>query len=189
MGVDDRFVLPRLLALDMRNKEHVQFLERTGRAAQGRVLEIGIRSVRDLLFRGQNVRGVVGIDPSPAMADARCVSTPFPVELPERGSEQLPLDGASVETVVTTWTRCNVGGPPQTLREVRRVLPPGCKLLFVEDRGAADASVRSWQDRLTPHGRASAGGCHLDRKADALVLAAGLRMDSPELAICAGRGR
>ena len=62
-----RHILPRLLALAMRTKELVPYRERVGRAASGRVLEIGIGSALNLPFFGPQVTEVVGVDPSPAL--------------------------------------------------------------------------------------------------------------------------
>lgn len=180
MGVYERFVLPRLLALAMRNRELVPFRQRVGLAASGRVLELGVGSGLNLGFYGPDVTSVVGIDPSPAllrMAEARSRGGRVPVELVEAAGERLPLDDRSVDTVVTTWTMCSVGDPAAALREARRVLRPGGALLFVEHGLAPDPDVRWWQDRLTPAWKRVTGGCHLNRNMDDLVLAAGFRVD------------
>ena len=179
MGVYETFVLPRLLALAMRNKKLVPFRKRVGVAAAGRVLEIGIGSGLNLPFYGSNVRAVVGIDPSAPllrMAQAPSLGAAFPVELLQASSERLPLATRSVDTVVTTWTLCSVADPIQALQEARRVLRPGGALLFVEHGLAPDARVRRWQDALTPAWRRIAGGCHLNRKMDDLIGAAGFRL-------------
>ena len=86
MGIYDRYVLPRLLALAMRNRELVPYRERVGRAAAGRVLEIGIGNALNLPFYGPEVREVVGVDPSPAlvrMAHARQSGLRFPLKVIE----------------------------------------------------------------------------------------------------------
>ena len=180
MGVYERFVLPRLLALAMRHRELVPFRQRVGRAASGRVLELGIGSGLNLGFYGPDVTSVVGLDPSPAllrMAEARSRDAHFPVELVGAVGERLPLDDRSVDTVVTTWTMCSIGDPGEALREARRVLRSGGALLFVEHGRAPDPGVRWWQDRLTPAWRRVAGGCHLNRPIDDLDRAAGFRLE------------
>ncbi|MCB4824863.1 class I SAM-dependent methyltransferase [Roseicella aerolata] len=181
MSIYDRLILPRLIALAMRHGELVPFRQRVGRAATGRVLELGIGSGLNLGFYGPDVTSVVGIDPSPAllrMAEDRSRGARFQVELVEAASERLPLDDRSVDTVVTTWTMCSVGDPIEALREARRALRPGGSLLFVEHGRAPDPGVRWWQDRLTPAWKRVAGGCHLNRPVDDLVRAAGFRLDN-----------
>ncbi|PPQ31564.1 class I SAM-dependent methyltransferase [Rhodopila globiformis] len=180
MNLYDRFILPRLVALAMRNRALVPFRQRIGAAAAGRVLELGIGTGLNLGFYGAGVTTVVGIDPSPAllrMAQGRVQGARVPVELLEATGERLPVADHSVDTVVTTWTLCSVADPAQALREARRVLRPGGALLFVEHGLAPDASVRWWQDRLTPAWQRIGGGCHLNRKPDALIQAAGFRIE------------
>ena len=111
------------------------------------------------------------------MAGARRLNIPFRVDLLEGSAEALPLDDASVDSVVTTWTLCSVADPVRALREARRVLRPGGRLLFVEHGRAPELRVSRWQDRLTPLWKRVAGGCHLNREIDSLVSAAGFRME------------
>jgi ubiquinone/menaquinone biosynthesis C-methylase UbiE len=165
----------------MRNRELLPFRQRVGRAASGRMLELGIGPGLNLGFYGPEVTSVVGIDPSPAlpqMAETRSRGAGILVELVRAAGERLPLDDRSINTVVTTWTMCSVVDPAQALQEARRVLRPGGSLLFVEHGRAPDPNVRWWQDRLTPAWKRFAGGCHLNRAIDHLVVEAGFRLDN-----------
>src|SRR3546814_11231327 len=90
-------------------------------------------------------------------------ATNLPVELLEGSAESVPLEDKSVDTVVTTWTLCTIPDAVRALTEMRRVLKPEGRLLFVEHGRAPDASVRSWPDRLTPLWTHFGGGCHLNR--------------------------
>jgi ubiquinone/menaquinone biosynthesis C-methylase UbiE len=69
-----------------------------------------------------------------------------------------PLQDASADTVVTTWTLCSIPAVLDALHEIRRVLRPTGRLLFVEHGQAPDPNVRWWQDRLTPLWRRIGGG-------------------------------
>jgi hypothetical protein len=63
---------------------------------------------------------------------------------------------------------------------MRRVLKPDGALLFVEHGLSPDPKVARWQACLTPLWRPLAGGCHLDRKIDALIAGNGFRIAALE---------
>ena len=100
----------------------------------------------------------------------------FPVELFCRSADELPFDEQSFDAVVMTWTLCSIADPTQTLAEVKRVLKPDGRLLFVEHGLSSDAKVQEWQHRLTPMWKRIGGGCHLNRKIDDLLRPAGFRI-------------
>jgi SAM-dependent methyltransferase len=104
----------------------------------------------------------------------------MPVSFLEASAEAIPLDKYSVDTIVTTWTLCSISQPGTALAEMRRVLRPGGKLLFVEHGLAPDEVVHRWQDRLTPAWRYISGGCHLNRPIRSMIGAAGFRFDRIE---------
>jgi ubiquinone/menaquinone biosynthesis C-methylase UbiE len=77
--------------------------------------------------------------------------------------ESLPFDDGSFDTVVSTFTLCSIADPERALGEVRRVLVPDGRLLFLEHGLADDPRVQTWQHRLTPFQRVLGCGCELDR--------------------------
>ena len=85
----------------------------------------------------------------------------------------MPFDDATFDTAVTTWTLCSIADPARALREIRRVLKPTGRLIFIEHGRSPDPAIRAWQDRLTPWWRRVAGGCELNRDVDALITAGG----------------
>ena len=150
--------------------------------AHGRVLEIGMGTGRNLPFYDRSrVNRLVGVDPAMQMhhlAQKRSQKAGIPVELMGLSAEQLPTADASFDTVVCTYTLCSIPDAEQALREMRRVLVPGGKLLFCEHGRAPDESVRRWQDRLQPFWGPLAGGCHLGRDIPALLDTAGFVADT-----------
>ena len=188
-GFYDRLILPRLLAVAMRNERLLPYRERIGKAASGRVLEIGIGSALNLPFYSTAVDEVVGVDPSPAllaMAQARRAGIAYPLTVLQGSGEALPVEDKGFDTVVMTWSLCSVADPITVLREARRALRPDGQLLFAEHGQAPDAAVRRWQDRLTPAWKRIAGGCHLNRRMDHLVAAAGFALDRIETGYAGG---
>jgi ubiquinone/menaquinone biosynthesis C-methylase UbiE len=183
MSFYHRHVVPRLVHLAMRQKQHDPFRQRIVGAAEGRVLEIGVGSGLNFPFYGATVTSVIGLEPSPAllrMARSRASSAKAPITLLDASAEAIPLESGSIDTVVTTWTLCTIPNAPLALAEIRRVLRPGGALRFVEHGRAPEPGVARWQDRLDPLWRRIAGGCHLNRKIDALILDNGFRLEALE---------
>lgn len=176
-------ILPCLTDLAMRQRNLAIYRSRVVPAAEGRVLEVGIGSGLNLPFYSDRADCVIGLDPSPgllAMTRKVIGATNLPVELVEGSAESVPLEDKSVDTVVTTWTLCTIPDAVRALTEMRRVLKPEGWLLFVEHGRAPDASVRRWQDRLTPLWKHIGGGCHLNRGIADLIETAGFRIERLE---------
>lgn len=152
--------------------------------AHGRVLEIGIGTGLNLEhYDKARLEKLVGLDPGVEMhrlARKRMDQAGLEVELVSLSAEQIPFEAASFDTVLVTYTLCTIPDPLAALREMRRVLKPGGELIFCEHGKAPDASVRRWQDRLTPAWSKLAGGCHLNRDIPALLAEAGFRCDDLE---------
>lgn len=182
-------VLPHLLNLAMRNKDLEAYRRRLVPAAEGRVLEIGIGSGLNLPFYGPGVTEVVGLDPSAPllrMAGGQAARSGVRARLLEGSAEAIPLEDASFDTVLTTWTLCSVRDAGAALAEIRRVLKPAGHLLFVEHGSAPDAGVARWQDRLTPLWTSIAGGCRLNRPVEALIRRAGFGLPDLRVGYMAG---
>jgi ubiquinone/menaquinone biosynthesis C-methylase UbiE len=180
MSVYRRCVIPWLTHLAMRQTQLVPFRQRVIGAAAGRVLEIGFGSGLNFPLYGGAVDTVIGIEPSSAllnMARPRAAAAAAPIALVDASAETIPLDGRSIDTVVTTWTLCTIANAAQALAEMRRVLRPGGALLFVEHGRAPEPGVARWQDRLDPLWSRLAGGCHLNRKMDDLIGGNGFRIE------------
>ena len=103
----------------------------------------------------------------------------FPVTLLASGAEAIPLESESVDTVVSTWTLCSIPQIEAALLEMRRVLRPGGRLLFMEHGQAPDPDVARLQDRLTPAFRVMAG-CNLNRPIERLITQAGFQFSELE---------
>jgi ubiquinone/menaquinone biosynthesis C-methylase UbiE len=183
MGLYQDWVVPTLIDLSMRNKRLRPYRERVAGAAEGRVLDLGIGSGLNLPFYSRQVGEVFGLDPSTrllARARSKTQGMQTPVHLLEGSAERIPLPDHSMDTIVMTWTGCSIPEIGAALNEIRRVLSPAGRLLFVEHGRAPEQSVARWQDRLDPIWRRFSGGCHLNRRIDDLLSSAGFRIDRLE---------
>ena len=153
------------------------------------MLEIGIGSGLNLPLYCPAVDPVFGIDPSPELLDRarkRIADAHVTVSLVRASAEQLPFADAVFDTLVMTWTLCSIQNPSAALVEMRRVLKSRGRLLFVEHGLSPEPRITRWQRRLTPCWERIGGGCHLDRKMDDLIRAAGFQIDALETGYITG---
>jgi len=180
VGFYSKHILPHLLDLAMRNKEQTRLRAQWIPHARGEVLEVGVGSGLSLPFYSREVQRLRGVDPSlelQRMARKRASGAPFAVEfLLQSAEDPLPISTGSMDTVVLTWTLCSIPNTSRALMEIRRVLRPDGRLLFLEHGRAPDPGVALWQDRITPIWKHIAGGCTLNRKMDELIAAAGFHI-------------
>jgi ubiquinone/menaquinone biosynthesis C-methylase UbiE len=176
MGIYGRYILPRLIDLVMRKESDTAERARLVPLARGRVLEVGFGSGLNLPFYSPSVEKLYGLDLSRELwrlARRRIDAAHVPFEFIPASAEVIPLPEASVDDVIMTWTACSIPDAGRAMREIRRVLRPSGRLLFVEHGHAPDAAVARWQDRLNPVWKRLAGGCNLNRRIDDLVRGAG----------------
>jgi ubiquinone/menaquinone biosynthesis C-methylase UbiE len=190
MGLYAKYVLPVLIDLSMRNKDIAPLRSTWVPLARGEVLEVGIGSGLNLPYYSPEVQRVYGVDPSlelQRIARERTSGGRIPVEfLAQSADKPLPLPDASVDTVVVTWTLCSIPDVSPALQQMRRVLKPDGRLIFIEHGRSTDPRVAAWQERLTPLWRRFTGGCHLNRKVFDVITAAGFRIDKLETAYLPG---
>lgn len=183
-----RRILPWLIDRGMRNRVMTKYRPRVPPQAEGRVLEVGLGAGLNLPFYTTRVEHLFGLEPADYLRDSAAEvadSVPYPVTLLACGAENIPLERASIDTVVSTWTMCSIPDIQAALLEMRRVLKPGGRLLFMEHGQAPDAEVVRLQDRLAPALRLLAG-CNPNRPIERLIADAGFRMTGLERAYLDG---
>ena len=157
--------------------------ERLLASARGRVLEIGAGTGANLPFYREGVETITVAEPEAAMARRlaqRIREQPRAVELVLAPAEQLPLADAQFDTAVSTLVLCTVSDQARALSELRRVLRPGGRLLFIEHVRSDEPRLASWQDRLNSLNRVVGYGCNCNRSTLDAVRAAGFAITSLE---------
>ncbi len=169
----ERHILPYLLDFACGMKAVGRQREKVVPLAEGRVLEVGIGTGLNMQYYDKSRVGkIIGLDPAiqlHRLALKRIDRAGLEVELVGLSAESIPFADASFDSVMITYTLCSIRDPVAALKEMRRVLAPGGKLIFCEHGRAPDESVRRWQKRLQPHWKKIAGGCHLDRNVPLLL--------------------
>lgn len=177
MGFYEERILPRFVDLALSGRQFTKLRAAVASQLEGEVLEVGFGSGRNVPHYPPAVKRVRAVDPAVAgrkLAAKRIAASSVPVEYIGLDGEALPLEDASVDCVLTTWTLCTIPDVGSALTEIRRVLRPGGRLHFLEHGRSPSPKVARWQDRLTPIQRRIAGGCHLNRPINELVSDAGL---------------
>ena len=154
MSFYERYCLPLVLDFACGLKPIRKQREKVLPLARGDVLEVGIGTGRNLPhYDAANIRKIWGLDPATEMhrkTRKRLAGTGLDVELLPLSAETIPGEDARFDTVVLTYTLCSIPDPVAALKEMKRVLKPGGKLIFAEHGLAPDVGVARWQRRLTP---------------------------------------
>lgn len=178
----ERNIVPKLIGCACAQPQIMKARSRIVPQADGDVLELGCGGGINMQFYDPaRITSFAGLDPSPALLDASRAAAQakgMSADIRAGIGEAMPFDDASFDTVLVTFTLCSVHDQHQVLSEMRRVLRPGGKALFLEHGSAPDASVRKWQRRIEPIWSRIGGNCHLTRAIIGAYESAGFRVSS-----------
>lgn len=139
------------------------------RGVRGRVLELGPGTgVNFGNFASPEDIEWYGVEPNPHMRrrlSPRAREHGIEPRYCELSGYALEAEAASFDAVVSTLVLCSVPDVNATLSEIRRVLRPGGRFLFMEHVAAPRGTARRLaQGALTPCWRWIADGCRLNRE-------------------------
>lgn len=141
----------------------------------GAVLEIGAGTGSTLGFYPKAVTRLVMSEPDPHMR--RKLAAKAGIEVASFSVEDLPFQN-EFDAVVCSLVLCSVKDQKAALARIRRVLKPGGRLVFLEHVAADGKPNRlKWQRRIEPVWKHLMGNCHLTRRTEAEILAAGFRIE------------
>ena len=134
----------------------------------GTVLEIGPGTGVNLRYLTPGRVRWLGVEPNPFMSAylrEEAARVGMPVEVRSGTAATLPAADASVDAVISTLVLCCVPSQERCLQEVRRVLKPGGRLVFIEHVAAPrGCRLRTIQDFITPLWKRLGDGCHPNRE-------------------------
>jgi ubiquinone/menaquinone biosynthesis C-methylase UbiE len=177
MGLYADQIFPRLMDWVLGREAFARLRAALLKGVSGDVLEIGFGTGLNLPHYLGRISHLTVVDTSYALSRkvrSRVASAPFPIHADYVTAEALPFPDRRFDAVVSTWTLCSIAEPVRALCEVRRVLKPDGRFLFLEHGRSDDPSVAAWQDRLNPVQNVIGCGCNLNRRIDRLIEQSGL---------------
>jgi ubiquinone/menaquinone biosynthesis C-methylase UbiE len=151
---------------------------------EGSVLEIGAGTGSNLPFFPPLVTSLVLSEPDRHMRarllDATAASD-RKVDVISAPAERLPFPDGSFDAVVAALVLCSVGDQAKVLAEIRRVLRPDGRFVFIEHVAAKGSPRQFRQQRwIEPIWKRLAGNCHLTRSTEEAIQTAGFVFEAIE---------
>ncbi|MFN4114450.1 MAG: class I SAM-dependent methyltransferase [Sphingomonadaceae bacterium] len=177
----DRHGVPRVIKIACGAPAIMKLRSQIVPLASGTVFELGCGGgINQQFYRADAITRYAGIDPNGKLLDyarAEAEAKGWAADIRHGFGEDIPFADNSFDTVVCTYTLCSVQVQARVVQEMRRILKPGGKLLFLEHGRAPDADVLRWQERIEPWWKPVAGGCHLTRPITEAVRAGGFAIE------------
>ena len=180
MGLYCKYSFPRILDWSLATEVVERQRRLTLAPARGATLEIGFGTGLNLPHYPQEVTKLTVLDSERMLARrvaVRVAASRIPVsQVQLDASRRLPFEDSSFDTVVTTLTLCSIADARAALAEMRRVLKPEGRYLFLEHGLSDDAKTRRRQEIYNPFQRVVACGCNVNRPIDLMIEEAGFRL-------------
>lgn len=177
----DKHLMPKLVTFACSQGHVMKRRSQLVPLATGDVFELGCGGgLNQEFYQTSLLSSFSGIDPHPGLleiAKKRATDRGLQSTMLEGSGEDIPFSSASFDSVVCTFTLCSVGDPKRVMSEMRRILRPGGRLLFLEHGRAPDVKVFRWQHRIEPMWKRLAGGCHLTRPIGSALRGAGFEVE------------
>lgn len=149
----------------------------------GRVLEVGAGTGVNLPLYPKTIERVVFSEPDPHMrarlAEKISSSTSIPAEVSDGSLDFLPFPDGEFDVVSCMLVLCSVPDLNRAIGEIRRVLRPMGRLVFMEHVAAQDhTTTLKWQRRLEPVWKRVSGNCHFTRRTEQAILDGGFTIET-----------
>ncbi len=151
---------------DAQHRLYGERKQRLFRGLAGTVVEIGPGTGVNLPYLPDDLRWI-GLEPNPHMRGyirERLAGRSLDAEIRTNPARDTGLPDACADVVISTLVLCSVPDVPEALAELRRILKPGGRLLFIEHVAAPDDSwLCTCQRGIRPLWRRLGDGCRPDR--------------------------
>jgi ubiquinone/menaquinone biosynthesis C-methylase UbiE len=134
----------------------------------GIVVEVGPGTGINFRYFPSSIIEWIGIEPNEAfscmlMTNAKQLG--LDAKLVPGDAANIPLNDNSVDAVICTLVLCSVDDPQRTIAELKRILKPGGKLIFIEHVASpSQTMLRAVQNLINPLNKFIADGCNCNRE-------------------------
>ena len=152
------------------------------RDLSGAVLEVGAGTGVTLTHYPRSIARLVLCEPDAHMRRKLKKKVDAPalrnIEISDASLDSLTFKAGEFDAVVCSLVLCSVSDQRAALAEIARVLKPGGRLVFLEHVAADGRPARlKWQQRIEPVWKRLMGNCHLTRRTEAAIAAAGFEIE------------
>jgi len=179
MGFYRERILPHLVDKACGGPDMARWRRRVTEGLSGTIVEIGFGSGLNVAEYPPEVTVVEAVEPSlraRELAQPRIDASETTVQHVGLDGQRLPLDDASCDGALSTFTLCTIPDVAAALSELRRVVKPGGQFHFLEHGLSPDEPVAKWQHRVEPIQKRVGDGCHLTRDPVAMITDAGFEV-------------
>ena len=186
MGIYSEHIFPSIMDFVMRGEAHAEVRRDLLKDVRGSVLEIGFGTGLNAAHYPKQVHRVTTVEVNEGMgrlAERRVSESQITVEpviISGARGESLPMEDATFDSIVSTWTLCSIDDVAGALGELNRILKKGGRLFFIEHGASPEAKVRRLQDILNPLQKVIGCGCNLNRDISGLITEGGFVFDELE---------
>ncbi len=160
----ENYIFPRLFDAVLNHQGFESSRGAALSAVRGRILEIGVGTGLNLDFYPGWVKQIDAIEPNSGMREQlwkKAAGHRIDVRCQCASAEKLPFKAGAFDTVVSTFTLCSLRDIQKGLGEIRRVLAPGGRLVFLDHGLAEDWWTAKMQHLLNPVQNLVGCGCRL----------------------------
>jgi len=149
------------------HKLYGSFKRKLFHGVDGRIVEIGPGTGVNFQYLPTGITWI-GIEPNEAFFDGlaeQAKEKQINAQVFKSDASRIPLDDNSADIVLSTLVLCSVSDPVKVLSEIKRILKPGGKFIFLEHVAAQKhTNLRRAQNLFNPLNRIAADGCNCNRE-------------------------
>jgi ubiquinone/menaquinone biosynthesis C-methylase UbiE len=164
-----KYIYPKIVYMILNHKEinNCRVEKLSGIKKNDKILEIGFGDGQNLRFYPKCVKQIDAIDINNIYKTNK--SSDIAVNFCKASASKLPYENNTYDYVVSCFTLCSIKEINDAIKEIKRVLKPGGKFIFLEHGKSPDREISIKQNKYNKYFIKYGDGCHLDRNIESIV--------------------